>query len=165
MSSSPLVVRPSPVKNLGLGLLCLLFAVIGLVIGGIPGWLVAVLCGAAAVYALQRAVRRPVALIVDDEGLIDSASWLGQGRIPWDDIADAEAVKVGKSPTLVLHLVDGASVLEKNTEDPGELADGEELDDGDPAVMISWRAFSTDLETVVAEIKSRLQERGATPSA
>lgn len=57
-------------------------------------------------WSLERLVRRPELLAIDERGVRDHSNWMSPGEILWDDVSGAYVLEMGANSYLCLELAD-----------------------------------------------------------
>jgi hypothetical protein len=68
---------------------------------------------ACGIYLLFRLLSRSPALIIDERGLTDNASFTSAGFIPWSDIQAVQIMQVKRQPFLAIHVTDPEQYLQR----------------------------------------------------
>ncbi|HZH30116.1 MAG TPA: STM3941 family protein [Pyrinomonadaceae bacterium] len=70
------------------------------------GLVLIVFCGSFALYALKKLFDRKPALIFNSSGIVDNASSVSPGFIPWSDVAGAQICKIQNEKLLIINVRD-----------------------------------------------------------
>ena len=118
-----LVIPPSRLKLLGQAAGGLVFAAVGLFLMFVPtregpfsrliGLIMVVFFGAVAVTILYRLMKGAPAIIINARGIVDNASGVSIGLIPWDQIREVREYRVQDQVFLSITPRDLDALLEK----------------------------------------------------
>ncbi|GAA5142342.1 hypothetical protein GCM10023340_05650 [Nocardioides marinquilinus] len=115
-----LELRQSPWRMTGIAVLALLMVLGSLLVmvGGAEAWPLLLVggfgvlfFGAALVFAVSRAVRRPVAVRLDHEGFVDRTALGSPGAVPWREVLSVRPAGFGGQPFVGVALVEPGTTL------------------------------------------------------
>lgn len=112
--------------------------------------------------AAMRAVRNAPALIIDDKGIVDQASTIGVGAIPWSDIEGVNTFKVQNQLMLQISVRDPdkyfnrASALQR-----AAMTANRKLMNTRQVIFIPQTTLTLPLADIVAHVHQRLNQSGA----
>lgn len=119
--------------------------------------------GAAALLLVRKLFDRRPGLIVDAEGIVDNASGIAAGRIPWDDILGFEQRRIYNQRLLSVLLKNPDAYVARSGALRRLLQRGN-LAMGYSPVMLSSNALSVDFDTLFALLQAahaQVQAQGA----
>lgn len=105
--------------------------------------------GTAAVFVVRKWFDRRPGLIVDAEGIVDNASGISAGRIPWRDILGFEEHRIHRQRLLSVRLANPEAYVAKSPPVRRLLQRGN-LAMGFSPVMLSSNALSMDFDALCA---------------
>lgn len=109
--------------------------------------------GAAALVAVRKLFDRKPGLIVDAEGIVDNASGIAAGRIPWTDILGFEQRRISNQRLLSVLLKNPEAYVAKSGAFK-RLLQRANLAMGYSPVMLSSNALSVDFDTLCALLQA-----------
>lgn len=117
-----------------------------------------ILFGLAFVVILAKRFNRQVALVIDDQGLIDQASPMKAGRIPWDDIEGFEIAPAAGQTWFVVRLTRPEDYLQRVSKWRRHVGAANQRMVGSP-VVISPNILDADIDELCMMLAARLEER------
>lgn len=107
---------------------------------------------------LYKLLQRQPALVIDDQGVIDQASGITAGRIPWEDITGFEIVSVGAAPLFVVHVANPNDYLSRAGAMKRKVGEANLRRVGSPIAM-SANFIDADIDELCLMLAARLEER------
>jgi hypothetical protein len=104
-----------------------------------------------AIWVLVKLIRRTPSVVLDREGVHDTASIVSSGLIPWRDIASAQVFSVGKKKSVGILLKDNEAFIAKRSAPRRALA-RLNIATGTPLIAIPESTISVRADVLVANI-------------